>query len=106
MNDLEINKAVAEKLGLFYRKQIGKTSRIWIHYRKDADEADCRGYCSEWDDTGPIIEKYKISLMWCEDTETWSAVKAGDDTTIDDILYDPNPLRAVMLCFLEMEITC
>ena len=98
MNELDLNKAVAVKLGFtgVVLSLYGPPSVRAIA----SDESMLRSFdfCNNWQDAGPIIEKYKISLQYEYMMGSWSA-----DCVTHSIL-DDSPLKAAMLCFLEMEI--
>jgi len=103
MNELEINKAVAEKLGgkVWFRYAAG--SNIWsVTFDSVPGKVDLPDYCNNWQAAGPIIEKYKIDLTWCDDegVESWVA----NHGEIYKPKFDESALKAAMLCFLEMEI--
>ena len=105
MNELEINKAVLEKLGYKFFEPV---------LRSDEDEASITvinmkadrtvnvDYCNEWEYAGPIIEKYKIDLTWCDDEGVVSWV--ANHGEIYRPKFDKSALKAAMLCFLEMEV--
>jgi len=98
MNDLEINKAVAEKLGHTFEVH-PEGFYIVVHPEpfKSCRRAD---YCNNPADAWPIIEKHGISITYFHaEDEIWQADVPG----YREIL-DKNPLKAAMLCFLEMEI--
>jgi len=99
MNDLEINKAVARKLGHEYIVNGGELY-ILVEYPEPICEQRqrFRDYCNDPSDAWPIIEKYKISLQYEYMMGSWSA-----DCVTHSIL-DESALKAAMLCFLEMEI--
>ena len=101
MNELEINKAVLEKLGYKFFEPVLRSdedeSSITVINMK-ADRTVNVDYCNEWQYAGPIIEKYKISLQYEYMMGSWSA-----DCVTHSIL-DESALKAAMLCFLEMEI--
>lgn len=107
--DLEINKAVAEKLGYY---EIRKVERYEVYpdpYRGSAIvcEQKIEGYdvravynwSRNWGDAGTIIEKYMIGLKHNPANGMWLA-----DAYNYPYFIDKSPLRAAMLCFLEMEI--
>jgi len=107
MDDLTLNKAVAEKLGAGPVKfWWDDSSRIQANVDGEYQLVD---YCNNWQDAGPIIFKYRISLIatinekiGMDDEEVWQAIDkrfSGFTSVIDK-----NPLKAAMLCFLEMEI--
>ena len=100
MNDLEINKAVAEKLG--YTEVSPSLYEDPCVRAIAEDESMIRhfDYCNNWQDAGPIIEKYKIDLTH-EDGNCYASVSGENELVITD---DKSALKAAMLCFLEMEI--
>ena len=108
MNDLDLNKAVAEKLGF---EVLGSSELISGYVGGDVENA---GYMVKtkkddyiqwhnflsWQDAGPIIEKYKIDLTHV-DGNCYASVSGESELVITD---DESALKAAMLCFLEMEI--
>ena len=96
MNELEINKAVAEKLGAVNVKPCSEGDKVFWEVR---GQFFMRDYCEDWEDGGPIIEEYKISLYYSHELKKW-----GADTEERTEGINKNPLKAAMLCFLEMEI--
>jgi len=108
MNELEINKAVAEKLGHTFEVH---PEGVYIVVHPEPFKS-CRmaDYCNNWQDAGPIIEKYKIDLLFYSSDGKWDADSAFFEVPLKDSgapitrNYDENPLKAAMLCFLEMEI--
>ncbi|AKA61205.1 hypothetical protein [Pseudoalteromonas phage H103] len=101
MSDFEINKAVANKLGLF----VAAVAQDGIIVNGKSLSVD---YCNNPSDAWPIITDNKISIM--NDESTWEAsIDFDGDLTLhgtDEILtkyYDhENPLRATMIVFLMM----
>ncbi len=111
MNELEINKAVAEKLGYSFTNDLeGLDNQTTIYVSDEEVHNMDVDYCNRWADAGPIIEKYKIDLLFYKYDEKWSAESAVFDVPVTDHgapitrNYEENPLKAAMLCFLEMEI--
>jgi len=99
MDELTLNKAVAEKLGYSFVDAWGGLDNQTMIYVSDEEVHNMDvDYCNRWADAGPIIEKYKISLEYEYMMGAWSA-----DCVTHSIL-DESPLKAAMLCFLEMEI--
>ena len=109
MNDLEINKAVAEKLG--YQYKIGsleydtETGLFPIHQGVTCFEFNP---VRDWENAGPIIEKYKIDIFWegyqgGDGKGEWAAT-FDDNVTSVIAIRDDSPLKAAMLCFLAMEV--
>ena len=100
MNELDLNKEIAEKLGFTEVKSFsiypGKSEITvrGLHH----DIWHVKDYCNNPADAWPIIQKYKISLQYEYMMGSWSA-----DCVTHSIL-DDSPLKAAMLCFLEMEI--
>jgi hypothetical protein len=121
-SNFEINKAVAEKLGLLVQEmqdsaRTGMTPSYHAQYpdtvwaaktengqQSEAWEQIC--YTRSWADAGPIIEKYRIALIHPNDmTDEWTAAKFGD--MCDSALFqneNKSPLVAAMLVFLAMEV--
>ena len=95
MKDLEINKAVAEKLGIKSPAKWASTSLVSVAY-------SIPDYCNNPADAWPIILEYKISLNYKVDIEQWMTYYKANGW--NNPVSDKNPLKAAMLCFLEMEI--
>ena len=102
MNDLELNKALAEKLGL---------QNIKPYYTlMESSILDINGkavdYCNNWADTGPLIEKYKIELEYDISNDSWGAFHCvevdADYQFAKSHCWADTPLRAVCLCLLEV----
>ena len=104
MNELEINKAVAEKLGYEYVVHGGELYILVPHPELPGEERQrFRDYCGEWKDAGPIIEKYKISINFDYAAKIWYADTVSEG--LEHVRFeDVSALKAAMLCFLEMEI--
>jgi len=108
MNDLEINKAVAEKLGgkVWFRYAAG--SNIWsVTFDSVPGKVDLPDYCNNWQDAGPIIEKYRISLLGCPSGEGYDAYWESSYTDWKGVgreATSESPLKTAMICFLLMEI--
>lgn len=111
MNDLEINIAVAKKLGVFHAVADDEVS-IWV-LEPSIMEIDQLAvvhadYCNNWADGGPVIEKYEISMQYNPffGNGYWMASVQDDlveggkriETT------DKRLLLCAMKCFLEMDI--
>ncbi|MCP3681821.1 MAG: DUF2591 domain-containing protein [bacterium] len=88
MTDFEINKLVAESLGFSDPNE---------EYDGTID------YCNSWNDIGPIIKEYKISINYLPCTNHWSACD-GHDSQIYAIEKD-SPKRAAAIVFLKMTQT-
>jgi hypothetical protein len=124
MSHFEINKAVAEKLGLLVQEMqdsawTGMTPSYHAQYpntvwaaktengqQSEAWEQVC--YTGSWSDAGPIIEKYQISLIKDISCDNWEAAEALEfiHGSIDSGNYKKNKsaLVAAMLVFLDMEV--
>jgi hypothetical protein len=112
MSDFEINKAVAEKLGLHWHcKPLSHMNKSISWFYSDnyaqCDTArfvaiDLPDYCNSWADMGPIITASKIDLRWNQTNE--DLCQAG---TLSGRNYTPysrhtNPLRAAAIVYLMM----
>ena len=96
LSDFEINKLVAEALGLAIKclhDVVMAGGRIGgFHTEVD--------YCNNPSDAWPIILENKINIEWFKDGER---VLASNDNRHEDIIYQSsNPLRAAMIVFLMM----
>lgn len=104
MSDAEVNKAVAEALGMELSNYFGDDFGYYI-----CKESSPMGmlvrvseYCSEWNMIMPIAEEHKISVDWVEDMKKWSALSpAGSQFNCINYQHE-NPRRALAICFLKM----
>ncbi len=118
LTDFEINKLVADRLGLEYKclhdvlmtKQGRNIDAAFI-------EAD---YCNNPSDIMPIAIEHGISLINISGTTMWLAgnrarfeticmTPTGDDNgiqafDIEDSVHSTKPYRAICECFLMMEV--
>ncbi len=99
LSDFEINKLVAESLGL---DAIGQSERennssIWLY-----DLQAYVDYCNNPNDAWPIIVENKMTIVpttvGLKEWTAWHPNKGLAATTQDD-----NPLRAAMIVFLMMK---
>lgn len=64
-------------------------------------------YCNSWADMGPLIAKYKISLIefggsWEAEIETSAPIGKFDTDEICSItVVNKNPLRAAAICLIK-----
>ncbi|MFL6615982.1 MAG: phage protein NinX family protein [Pantoea agglomerans] len=110
MTDFEINCAVAASLGreLFYnspgepgkrRKSFVINDRCRDVYESDAWSSDVFAPCKSWADAGPIIERYRITIMPASQGENWMA--QAFEYALADV--STRPLRSAMIVFLMMQ---
>lgn len=110
MSDFEINRAVALGLGCKVRSSAFGTDYYFTDddkaYNPCAPHAPVEDFnpCKSWDDAGPIIEKYSISLSKVKNKLTggWVAEIHGESMSFA-MFRDNNPLRAAMIVFLMMQ---
>jgi len=97
MSDFEINKAVAEFLGIEVQEWSGK---IFGGYERNIDNVTSVfgviDYCHNPSDAWPIIKTNHINIGWAGDEE-WFA-----RTVHTAKVFDNNPLRAAMIVYLMM----
>ena len=100
MSDLEINKAVAEKMGFITIGSLKDSSVIFVGKSNNGvfKEFDP---CNNWSDIGHIIECNKISLIEPDEltNEEWGAGQVYDAVAWAS---NKNPKRAAAICFLMM----
>ena len=104
MNNFEINKAVAEKLGHKVTVSIvsgmGKSTHNYTSVKEldNGNSYTLPDYCNSWSDAGPIIEKCKISIchLLSGDCEAYSP-------NYETQRFNDSALVAAMLVFLEMD---
>jgi hypothetical protein len=120
-SNFEINKAVAEKLGLLVQEMqdsawTGMTPSYHAQYpdtvwaartesgqQSEAWEQVC--YTGSWADAGPIIEKYNIDII----SPKTSGIRQFEayhfkSNTGSITKLNKSPLVAAMLVFLDMEV--
>ena len=96
MNELEINKAVAEKLGLAHK--VKDTEFLVVPEGHPPLFFMATNYCNNPADAWPIIVEHEFCIQPLP-AGRWQVYKI-----FGAYHYDKNPLKAAMLCFLEMEI--
>ena len=116
VSDFEINKAVAEALGVPGMFPSDKPDIILVGKPilpmlslDDYSETTCRieafDPCNNWSDIGPIIEDKKISLCYWA-SMGWRAsntMRVVADESIGEFeVADKNPRRAAAIVFLKM----
>ena len=105
MSDFEINKLVAEKLGLKIKclANVVMTSDKTCYYQT-CIETD---YCNNPSDAWPIILEYKIGIdtigIKGDEDRVWWAELTFDVYGDNHYAEDKNPLRAAMIVYLMME---
>lgn len=101
MSDSQINDAVAIARGKLIRK--GKALSL---YQVDGEDL-CTDFCNSWADAGPIIQQNNISLLKCEQMESWMAGNSywvdGAEWSVNWLSGDKKPLRAAMIAYLMMQ---
>lgn len=125
MSDFEINKAVANALGLDVAdiddsKKTGMTTlyhnlrpnTVWVS--DDINPWEQYAPCNSWTDAGPIIQDNGIGIVRVDEASCgtcgvigrWHAVGPVDwaygECDSDVAHWDKNPLRAAMIVFLTM----
>lgn len=108
LTDFEINGMVAEltqKVG----DHTQTTNKTFIHEYADVGGLKnlCVGWkefdpCNNWSDAGSIIVEHRINIEWHEWKNGIFRPYALNNETMKSC-YDPNPLRAAMIVFLEMQ---
>ena len=96
-SDFEINKAVAEALGLDVVAVESKT-RVYLYFDERAQDGRSFDPCNHSGDGFPIILDHSISINGYGE-DTWEA----DHFTMNGEVSDTNPLRAAMIVFLKMQ---
>lgn len=111
MTDFEIDKAVADALGLEYEeavmfvspvdKENGNHVESYINKKVTNNKKYWKRFSpsKSWADAGPIISENKINLQWVF-YDSWDA-RAWYHTFHECI--HKNPLRAAMIVFLMMQ---
>lgn len=90
LSDFEINKRVAEKLGITCEYDMGTV----IIYR----DSECHAFdpCNNVEQAWEIMMKYNIGVIKNYYDDTWISVSSAGQ------IEHKNPLVAAMLCFLEL----
>ena len=106
MSDLEINKAVACKLGLrFFIKpnSNGNQTEDWVYggIGSPNEMTELADYCNSWADMGSIIEREKIGGHFGKATPNLYFALSRDE---NNICTHVNPLRAAAIVYLMMEV--
>ena len=103
-SDFEVNKAVAERLGLVTGGANDNYACVKVKKSEDYRAWYLVDYCNSWNDIGPIIERNNITIA-CYDGE-WSAFsgfRPWADTDIrDNETHCKNIKRAAAIVFLIM----
>lgn len=103
LSDFEINKRVAESLGLYARAKSN-----CVNYGTDENSVSvgfggCMrtvDYCNNWADAGQIIVENKICTVAPDGiNDEWCAYSWDDEHE----WWHENPLRAAMIVFLMMK---
>lgn len=106
MNDYELNKACAEKLGCEKIMKAYDNSSVAVSW-VDGKFSINFDPCNNWADAGPIMAKYEITLyppkqlVWdLERKGFWGA--KNFIVNKPKLISDPIPTRAIVRCFLDM----
>ncbi len=94
MSKSDINKAVADKLGVNWQVCALDENEIY-----DVNTDDIVDYCNDPSDMWPVIQNKGISIIF-DGFSNYTAF-ARDWEIIDS---DKNPLRAAAIVFLKMEV--
>lgn len=90
MSDFDIDLAVFQaKFG-----PIGSDKDMWRVWKQGKFRP-----CESWADAGPIIEKYRITIMPASQGENWMA--QAFEYALTDV--SARPLRSAMIVFLMMQ---
>lgn len=108
MSDHEINKRVAEKLGLRVSSEsegflFVDTAHRVVNIKPISANVD---YCNNWSDMGPVIQDSGIDIEWPEFTlggvgQCTKYVEGAADIAVEFTQKDKG-LRAAAICFLEL----
>ena len=104
MSDFEVNKAVAEALGLKVSKERYFPKYECVSVGSNPDNT--RDYCNNPSDAWPIIVENRIGASPLIDTDVWYASWMDRDAKNCDndvSQIHTNPLRAAMIVFLMMK---
>jgi len=105
MTDEQINKAVADSLGLQWAIPPVASSTGGWQFSSVSDDADhLKDYCNDWGAMGPIIEGECIDLYFFANSVggyNWSARDGRGEIYLE--CTDKNPKRAAAIFFLMMQ---
>ena len=96
MIDFELNKAIAEALGLDFSIPFEDMVAV-----KDTDFKGCSmevDYCNDWSDLMPLVVEHRIELRELSPSIWWHAFHARSGFEGKD----ENPQRALALCLLKV----
>ncbi|QXO10331.1 hypothetical protein [Proteus phage vB_PmiM_ZX7] len=97
MTEFEINKAVAEKLGMEFPELIDKDSYYPLTYfTEDGKDILSFNPCNNVEQAWEIMMKYNIGVIKNYYDDTWISVSSAGQ------IEHKNPLIAAMICFLEL----
>ncbi|MEX9815079.1 phage protein NinX family protein [Providencia rettgeri] len=92
LSDFEINKKVAEKLGLNFKDGVIVKNGEWFYFDP----------CNNPADAMPIIIENKICMNYADSDIGWGACHFdGEKGELE--VYDKNYYRVAMICFLLMK---
>jgi len=117
MNDFEVNKALAEKLGFTVETRSVFKINVPCVVTESGDIHKLSDYCNSWDDIMPLAVEHGINLTnlvvvdyKSENQKNWVACESLD-ADWDRVLYscgaaydDDSPQRAIACCLLLMEL--
>jgi hypothetical protein len=98
MNELigaELDKAVSEAIGNPWHKPNHGNCCTCQTCGWDHDNCQC-GYSDDWSQAGPLIEEYKIVLVYDYDRSEWEAEMSRSDDETGVFRTGPTPLIAAM----------
>ena len=96
----EINKAVAEKLGLRIGNQQCGGNSVFL----DGGKGGYFNPCYSWADAGPIIDEYKISMQRLQSGGCDAYAKGSNHLSPVAYAFHESALVAAMLVFLELDL--
>jgi len=99
MTDFEINKLVAEKLGIPWG-EVNLTPSHSQLFRHDTYPIRQFNPCNSWSDMGPIIEREKIGIHVGKVAPNMWFALSRDEWFVEN---DKNPLRAAAIVYLMLK---
>jgi hypothetical protein len=101
LSDFEINKRLAELLGLIIAKEQYEQDDVLVLINGcEIEYSSSVNYCNSWEDMGPIIEREKISISYRSRGKKDLPPQAKRFGSDDHNIADKNPLRAAAIVYL------
>lgn len=113
MSVLNVNRSVAKALGYKLNEGVSHEQdsgcfegceQEFYALIGEPGMGDSFDFCNNPSDAWPIIVDNKITISPQDSGDEWEAsASVNDDLRFDFEVWDKNPLRAAMICFLKMK---